>query len=77
PGSEHDIYPDFVTIAAGYRVPAERVSTRGELAAAYARMLADPEEPYLVDVIVDREQNVYPMIPAGGSYQDIILERDA
>ena len=74
---EEDIYPDFVTIAAGYRVPAERVTTREELAAAYARMLADPEQPYLVDVIVDREQNVYPMIPAGGSYKDIILERDA
>ena len=74
---EQDIYPDFVTIAAGYRVPAERVTTREELAAAYARMLADPEQPYLVDVIVDREQNVYPMIPAGGSYKDIILERDA
>ena len=74
---DQDIYPDFVTIAAGYRVPAERVTTREELAAAYARMLADPEQPYLVDVIVDREQNVYPMIPAGGSYKDIILERDA
>ncbi|MBI2801795.1 MAG: biosynthetic-type acetolactate synthase large subunit [Gammaproteobacteria bacterium] len=74
---DHDIYPDFVTIAAGYRVPAERATSWTELAAAYARMLADPAEPYLVDVIVDREQNVYPMIPAGGSYQDIILERDA
>ncbi|MSR15550.1 MAG: biosynthetic-type acetolactate synthase large subunit [Gammaproteobacteria bacterium] len=71
---EQDIYPDFVTIAAGYRVQAERVTTRGDLAAAFARMLADPRQPYLVDVIVDREQNVYPMIPAGGSYKDIILE---
>ncbi len=69
-----DIYPDFVTIAAGYRVKAERVRTRAELVAAYARMLEDPKEPYLVDVIVDQEQNVYPMIPAGGSYKDIILE---
>ena len=71
---EHDIYPDFVTIAAGYRVRAERASTREELASAYTRMLADPNEPYLLDVIVLREQNVYPMIPAGGSYKDIILE---
>ena len=74
---EDDIYPDFVTIAAGYRVSAERVTSRAELAAAYARMLADPQQPYLLDVIVDREQNVYPMIPAGGSYRDIILEPDA
>lgn len=69
-----DIYPDFVTIAKGYRVTAQRVRTRAELVAAYARMLEDPSQPYLVDVIVDQEQNVYPMIPAGGSYKDIILE---
>lgn len=69
-----DIYPDFVTIAAGYRVKAERVTSRAALPAAFARMLHDPAEPYLVDVIVEREQNVYPMIPAGGSYRDIILE---
>ncbi len=71
---EQDIYPDFVTIAAGYRVAAERVTDMAQFEAACARMLADPNEPYLLDVIVDREQNVYPMIPAGGSYQDIILE---
>ena len=41
---------------------------------ALNRMLADPNEPYLLDVIVEREQNVYPMIPAGGSYKDIILD---
>ena len=72
-----DIYPDFVTIAAGYRVAAARVTTHAELAGAYARMLADPNEPYLLDVIVAREQNVYPMIPAGGSYKDIILDSPA
>lgn len=71
-----DVYPDFVTIAAGYRVRAERVTEPGALADAYARMLADPDEPYLVDVLVEREENVYPMIPAGGTYRDIILGPD-
>lgn len=70
---EHDIYPDFVTIAAGYRVQAERVTTRAEVPAALARMLADPAVPYLLDVVVDAEANVYPMIPAGGTYRDIIM----
>ena len=74
PAGEQDIYPDFVTIAAGYRVAAARVRTFDELAAAYTGMLADPNEPYLLDVIVEPEQNVYPMIPAGGTYKDIILE---
>jgi acetolactate synthase-1/2/3 large subunit len=67
------IYPDFVTIARGYRVKAERVSAAADLAGAYERMLADPDEPYLLDVIVDFEANVYPMIPAGATYRDIIM----
>lgn len=68
-----DIYPDFPVIAAGYRVRAERVSAPAELAAAFERMLADPDEPYLLDIIVAPEENVYPMIPAGGTYRDIIM----
>lgn len=77
PAGEPDIYPDFVTIAAGYRVRAERVTRRVDLQAACERMLARPDEPYLLDVIVDAEENVYPMIPAGGSYRDIIMSTDA
>lgn len=72
PGDE-DIYPDFVTIAKGYRVAAARVRDPRELDAAYSRMLEDPQEPYLLDLIVDQETNVYPMIPAGGTYKDIIF----
>ena len=36
-------------------------------------MLNDPSEPYLLDVIVEAEADVFPMIPAGGSYEDIIM----
>ena len=73
PDSEADIYPDFLSIAAGYRVKAERVIDMEELAGAYERMLADPNEPWLLDVIVNADENVYPMIPAGASYKDIIM----
>jgi acetolactate synthase-1/2/3 large subunit len=76
PASETDIYPDFPAIARGYRVTAERVSRKEDLRAAYERMLADPEEPYLLDIIVRLEENVYPMIPAGGTYKDIIMSDD-
>lgn len=75
PGDE-DIYPDFPKIAEGYRVKAERVTNKEHLAAAYERMLANPDEPYLLDVIVESEENVYPMIPAGGSYRDIIMSAE-
>ncbi len=68
-----DVYPDFPAIAQGYRVRAERVAAPEDLEAAFARMLADPDEPYLLDVIVEKEANVYPMIPAGATYRDIIM----
>lgn len=70
---ETDIYPDFLTIAHGYRVTAERVARKEELRAAYERILADPYEPYLLDIIVCPEENVYPMIPAGATYKEIIM----
>jgi acetolactate synthase I/II/III large subunit len=71
-----DIYPNFLSIAHGYRVTAERVSRKEDLRAAYERMLADPDEPYLLDVIIRPEENVYPMIPAGATYKDIIMSDD-
>lgn len=76
PDGENDIYPDFVTIAHGYRIKAERVTRKEDLGAAYARMLADPHEPYLLDIVVRPEENVYPMIPAGATYKDIIMSDD-
>lgn len=71
-----EVYPDFLKIAAGYKVRAERVTRKEDLAAAYELMLADPNEPFLLDVVVDFEENVYPMIPAGATYRDIIMSAD-
>ena len=73
PDGSPQVYPDFPAIARGYGVRAERVTDKAGLAAAYERMLANPDEPYLVDVIVEQDENVYPMIPAGGTYRDIIM----
>ena len=73
---ESDIYPDFPAIASGYRVKAERVLHRNDLRPAYERMMADPNEPYLLDIIVRPEENVYPMIPAGATYRDILMSDD-
>lgn len=72
----NDVYPDFLAIAAGYRVRAERVSDPAELSGAIERLLQDPNEPFLLDVIVDAEANVFPMIPAGGSFEDIIMNEE-
>ena len=71
--AEADIYPDFLKIAEGYRVRSERVRHKADMHGAIERMLKDPDEPYLLDVIVGSEANVFPMIPAGGTYRDIIM----
>jgi acetolactate synthase I/II/III large subunit len=39
-------------------------------------MMADPNEPYLLDVIVRPEENVYPMILARATYKDILMSDD-
>jgi acetolactate synthase-1/2/3 large subunit len=73
PRNPHQIYPDFVAIAKGFNVPAERVTRKSELKAAMERMLAS-KEPYVLDVIVPFTEHVLPMIPAGKTVQDIIIE---
>ena len=55
--------------------PAERVTKKSELRAALKRML-DSTEPYLLDVIVPYTEHVLPMIPAGKTVRDIIIDAD-
>jgi acetolactate synthase-1/2/3 large subunit len=64
--------PDFVALAGSYRIGAERVESRDDLVPALGRMLAAPG-PYLVEVRVGREDNVFPMIPAGASVSEVRL----
>ncbi len=66
--------PDFVALATGYGVRAERAALASELPAMISRLLEDPDEPRLLDVMVERECNVFPMIPAGKSYRDVIFD---
>lgn len=66
------INPDFVTIAKGYYIPAKKVSKRDELASAVHEMLAT-KGPYFLEVVVEKEDNVFPMIPSGASVSDIRL----
>ena len=65
--------PDFVTIAKGYHIEAKRVSKREELATAIQEMMTS-EEAYFLEVCVEKEDNVFPMIPSGASVSEIRLE---
>ena len=76
PQNPHKIYPDFVTIAKGFNVPAERVVRKSELRPALERMLAS-KEPYVLDVITPYTEHVLPMIPAGKTVREIIIDQDA
>lgn len=67
------VNPDFVAIAKGYYLNAKRVTKREELADAVAEMVAS-KEPYFLEVCVEKEDNVFPMIPSGATVSDIRLE---
>ncbi|MEO1030320.1 MAG: biosynthetic-type acetolactate synthase large subunit [Bacteroidota bacterium] len=67
------VNPDFVAIAKGYYLNAKRVTKREELASAVEEMIAS-KDPYFLEVCVEKEDNVFPMIPSGASVSDIRLE---
>ncbi|WP_046754880.1 biosynthetic-type acetolactate synthase large subunit [Kordia jejudonensis] len=64
--------PDFVAIAKGYHLNARRVTKREELAEAVAEMMQS-KQAYFLEVCVEKEDNVFPMIPTGASVSDIRL----
>ena len=66
-----DANPDFVKLADAYGWQGERVEDAAEVPAAIDRMLAS-EGPYLLDVAISPEQNVYPMVAPGAALDDII-----
>lgn len=65
--------PDFVKIADGYGIPANRVSERADLQDALQTMY-DHDGPYFLEVKVEMEENVFPMVPSGESVSNIRLE---
>jgi acetolactate synthase-1/2/3 large subunit len=66
--------PDFVTIAKGFGVAGKTISKPEELEAGIAEMLAY-DGPYLLHCRVEKEENVFPMVPAGAGVHEVVLER--
>lgn len=64
--------PDFVTIAKGYGIAGQSVNDRKDLKAAIQEML-DYNGAYLLEVMVGKENNVFPMVPQGCSVAEIRL----
>ncbi len=64
--------PDFVMVAKGFGIPGNSVSKREDLKTALKEML-DHEGSYLLEVMVGKENNVFPMVPQGRGVAEIIL----
>ena len=66
------VNPDFVTIAKGYHIEANRVTKRATLRESIEEMIAC-KDSYFLEVCVEKENNVFPMIPTGASVSEIRL----
>lgn len=67
------VNPNFVKLAEAYSIPARKVEKREDLQDALKEMLA-AETPYFLEVVVGKEDNVFPMVPAGAGVADVLLE---
>ena len=67
------INPDFVQIAKGFYIPGRKVTERADISTAIDEML-NHKGAYLLEVVVEQEDNVFPMVPSGASIADIRLE---
>ncbi len=65
--------PNFTAgVRALYGVPGRKIARREEVTGAIEEMIK-AKGPYLLDVVIPREEDVYPMIPSGGTIRDMIM----
>lgn len=70
-----DSLPDFVALAEAFGMKGMRVKKPEELDAAIKEMM-EHKGPVILDVWVDRDENVFPMIPAGAAHNELVLGPD-
>lgn len=66
--------PDFIKLAQAYDIRAKKVSDRSELIPSLKEML-ESDSAYFLEVVVGKEDNVFPMIPTGAGVSDVLLEK--
>lgn len=64
--------PDYVQVAKGYYIEADKVEKREQLGKALKTMISH-DGPYLLEVMVGKENNIFPMVPQGRGVSDIVL----
>lgn len=65
--------PDFVAIARGFYIEAQKVDRRSSLESAIDALLS-AKKPYLLEVVCEKEENVFPMVPSGAACDEIVLQ---
>lgn len=66
-----DDNPDFVTLASAFGIPGRTITCKAEVEPALREMLASPT-PYLLEVQISEEENVWPLVPPGAANQDML-----
>ena len=67
------INPDFQLISQAYGIKSKKIDQRADLDASVEEMMSH-DGAYLLEVMVGKENNVFPMVPAGAAVSDIRLE---
>ena len=67
--------PDFVKLAKSFSIKAKRVKKVKDVEVALEKMMKS-KKAYLLEVVVDPNENVYPMIPVGNGHGEIVLRKD-
>ncbi len=67
--------PDFVQVAKGFGIPGKSISKREDLKSSLQEML-DNKGSFLLEVMVGKENNVFPMVPQGRGVAEIVLSRE-
>lgn len=67
--------PDFVQVAKGFGIPGKSISKRDELKSSLQQMLEE-DGSFLLEIMVGKENNVFPMVPQGRGVAECVLCRE-
>lgn len=67
-----EVQPDFIKLSESYGIEAKRVENKKDVEQALIEMI-NYKGPYILDIKIEREENVYPMVPGGAPLSDMIL----
>jgi len=70
-----EMIPDFIQVAKGYGIKGETITERQDIRAAVENAIK-AKESYILNFIIEEEENVFPMVSAGGSLKNMILRKD-